>query len=460
MFAPLKTPRRSKWILRSAQNDRPVLCALFGHDAKFPVFQTSRRILALGALALVAPWTSLCHAAAELNLPDPLRFTSGETVKDPAAWARRRAEIIALYEQHVFGRTPGTTTKPIFEVRSEKRDALGGLATRREIRIYLLGDKTGPWCDLLLYVPTGATGRVPAFLGLNFPGNQGVTSEPDIPITPAWVIAFKGVPGIVKNHATDENRAAQSRRWPLELILKRGYAVATAGYAEIEPDRADAWQTNPLRRGLGQPASATERAPDEWGSVGVWAFGLSRALDYLQTTPEIDASRVALTGHSRLGKTALWAGARDQRFALVISSCSGEGGAALARRKLGERISDSIKGSGYWYCPRYKDYVDREETLPVDAHLLLSLIAPRPLYIGSATEDLWADPEGEFLAARHAGPVYALWGFGGVGRETMPPPDTAVGDRIGYHVRTGPHDILAADWKHHLDFADRFLKSP
>ena len=302
--------------------------------------------LAMSGLALLAAWPRLAQAD-DLQLPDPLRFADGGTVRDAADWARRRAEILAHYEQHVFGRTPATATKPACKLRSEKRDALGGLATRREIRVFPLGDKTGPWFDRLVYLPNGAKGRVPAFLGLNFFGNQSATAETDVAISTAWIIQQKGVPGIEKNHATPENRGAQVRRWPLELILQRGYAVATAGLGEIEPDHQEFLQDGPLRRALDPAANPESRAADDWGTISVWAFGLSRALDYLETVPEIDATRVALTGHSRLGKTALWAGARDRRFALVISSCSGEGGAALARRKLGERIADSIKSNSY-----------------------------------------------------------------------------------------------------------------
>ncbi|MBI5691086.1 MAG: acetylxylan esterase [Verrucomicrobia bacterium] len=394
--------------------------------------------------------------AAAIELPDPLRSSAGKTITAPAQWEQRRAEIIALYETHVFGPRITTTAKASFELRTEKPDALGGIAVRREIRIYLLGAKTGPWLDLLLYLPKGAPTKVPAFFGFNYMGNQSVTAEDDVTITPAWIRPAANTPGIVKNRATAENRGAQARRWPLELILRRGYAVATACFGEVEPDDVTGWTRSPLRTALGLRTTG-ERSLGDPGAIAIWAFGASRVLDCLESIPEIDATRVALTGHSRMGKTALWAAALDRRFALVVSNNSGEGGAALARRKQGERIADSVKLSGYWYTPRYRDYVDREEHLPVDAHWLLALIAPRPLYVSSATQDLWADPEGEFLAARHASAVYALWGHGGVTGE-LPPPDTPVGQHIGYHIRTGPHDILAADWSHHLDFADRFWR--
>jgi hypothetical protein len=402
--------------------------------------------LILMAAAAACSTIPLAGADAGLNLPDPLVGLDGKRVKSARAWmAKRRPEIIRLYEQHVFGRTPAPAAPIQYEKLSEKPDALGGLARRSIVRLYLLGRKDGPWADLMLYVPAAATRPVPAFLGMNYLGNQSVTMEPDIPITPAWIVGFAGVPGIVKNHATEASRAAQARRWPLEMILRRGYAVATLCYAEVEPDNANGKLTS-------------GRLESDWGAIGVWAYGLSRALDYLEKEPAVDARRVAVTGHSRLGKTALWAGAQDRRFALVISNDSGEGGAALARRKSGERIADSIKMTGYWYTAKYRDYVDKEETLPVDAHFLIALSAPRPVYVASASEDLWADPDGEFLAAKNAEPVYRLFGKRGLGVDRQPPPDRSAGSFIGYHVRTGRHDILAADWEHHLNFADRHLK--
>jgi len=362
--------------------------------------------------------------------------------------ASRRQEIIRLYEENVYGRTPKPDRAMTYKVLEDKKDALNGLARRKLIRLFLLGREDGPWADMLLYIPVSAKAPVPAFIGMNYLGNQSISAESDIPITKAWIRDLGPNPGIVNHRANEQNRAAQARRWPLETILRRSYAVATLCYAEVEPDDPDG--VNPgLRRAL----------PGDWGAIGAWAFGLSRAMDYLVKDSAIDARKVAVTGHSRLGKTALWAGAQDQRFAMVISNNSGEGGASLARRKTGERIADSVRVNRFWYTPKYRQYVDREETLPVDAHFLIALSAPRPVYVASASEDAGADPEGEFLAAKAAEPVYRLFNKKGLEIDKFPATDRSFGDYVGYHVRKGVHDILIADWEHYLNFADRHFNT-
>jgi hypothetical protein len=335
-------------------------------------------------------------------------------------------------------------------------NALGGRATRKEIMVWFTGRQDGPSMNLLLYVPNAAKKPVPAFLSLNFNGNHAVTSEPGIRLSDRWMAERPG--GCATNHlATGSCRGSEASRWPVEKILAHGYALATAYYGDLEPDFAEGWKLG-VRAALSPAGTNTTFKPDEWGAIGAWAWGLSRALDYLETDGAVDAKRVAVIGHSRLGKTALWAGARDERFAIVISNDSGEGGAALARRRFGERTANLNRSFPHWFCGNFKQYNDREDALPVDQHELIALIAPRPVYIASADEDRWADPRGEFLAARAAEPVYDLFAKAGLGVAEPPAVNKPVGDFIGYHLRSGKHDLTEYDWEQYLNFADRHFK--
>ncbi len=385
------------------------------------------------------------------TLPDPLAMRNGERVHDAKAWyERRRPEILELYRSEVFGRSPGRPAERNFEIASTDKGALGGLAVRKRVTVWLAG-RDGPKMDLLLYLPAGAKKPTPVFLGLGFEGNHTVSSDPGVPLAEEWALD-KATNAIVKRRAEEKSRGSAAQAWQLDKILEHGYGLATVYYGDIEPDLVGGvgYGIRPLFFRPGQ----TQPAPGDWGAIAAWAFGLSRAMDYLERDPVVDARRVAVIGHSRLGKTALWAGAQDTRFSIVISNESGEGGAAITRRDFGERIADLNAHFPHWFCGNFKKYDNRENDLPVDAHMLLALIAPRPLYVASAEGDQWADPRGEFLAAVNASPVYELLGKQGIGTDRMPALHQPIQHTVAYHIRAGKHGITAYDWEQYLKFAD------
>lgn len=385
---------------------------------------------------------------APYHLPDPLTMADGTRVTSAADWsARRRPELLALFRHHIYGVAPPAPANMRAVVTDLDRHALGGRAVRKQVTLYLDGSERGPQTSVLLYLPAGAKAPVPLFVGLNFHGNQAVAADPAIAIAHGWVAAPGK--GIVRHRATAASRGIEAGQWPIAQIVAAGYGVATFFPGDLYPD------------GEGQRAESIQpryaispSAPDGWGAIATWAWGLSRVYDYLATDTDVDRRRVIVIGHSRYGKAALWAGAVDPRFAMVVSNDSGEGGAALYRRDFGETIRVM---NDYWFAPRFKTYAGRADELPVDAHELVALIAPRPVYVASATEDWWSDPKGEFLAARGADPVYRLFGLPALEADNMPPPDQTIGGCVGYHIRSGPHDITAQDWAAYIAFADRHL---
>jgi dienelactone hydrolase len=343
----------------------------------------------------------------------------------------RRPEILELFRTHVYGRAPvGRPASLKFEVMESAKGVMGGAATRKQVRISYRGPGGEGAIKLVLFVPERAK-PAPCFLLIC---NRGATN-------------------------IDPTRAIKSAFWPAEQIVARGYAAAAFLNEDVDPDYHDGF-TNGVH-GIFDPPGV-KRPPDAWGTIAAWAWGASRVMDYFETDPAIDAKRVAVIGHSRGGKTALWAGAEDERFAFVISNDSGCGGAALARRRQpkAETIQAINRSFPHWFCENYRRYNNREDDLPVDQHMLAALIAPRLLCIASASEDLWADPEGEFLCGLEASRVYRLFGLEGLKADRQPPPDSPRHEgSIGYHLRTGQHGLTEYDWKCYLDFADQHLKA-
>lgn len=393
-----------------------------------------------------------------LPIPDSLACADGTRVTTSAEWMKkRRPEVLRIFEREVYGKTPEAKSGGLrFVTLAEDRQALGGAATRREIAVYFSA-KDSPHAEILLYLPNKHARPVPVFVGLNFCGNHAVSGDPAIRLSQGW-FSNDEKNGYVAHKATEQSRGSSARRWPVEEIIARGYGVATAYYGDFEPDH-NAGMADGVRPLFFKPGQ-TSPADDEWGAIGAWAWGLSRMADYLVTLPEVDANKLAVLGHSRLGKTALWAGAQDARFAIVISNDSGACGAALSKRIFGETVARLNRVFPNWFCGNLRKYSDNEAALPVDQHELIALVAPRPVYIASATEDWWADPKGEFLGGKLAEPVYALFGKKGLGVDVPPPAERSVGGSIGYHARTGKHDILLFDWVQFMNFADRHWGKP
>jgi len=390
----------------------------------------------------------------EYKLPDVLTCQNGKKVKTEKTWfKKRRPEILKLFTNEVYGKVPGQLAISEVKVWESADNALNGLARRKQLSLFFRKGERNLEVNVLMYLPKTME-KVPVFLAYNFTGNHTICSDPHIRLTESWVANNPSV-GIVNNQVTEQSRASDSQSWPVEEIIKAGYGLVTLYYGDIDPDKddfSDGIQPFFYREGQTYPES------DEWGSIAAWSWGLSRVMDYLDIEPLVDSKKVVVLGHSRLGKTALWAGAIDQRFAIVVSNESGCGGAALSRRKFGETVEAINTQFPHWFCSNFHEYNDKEELLPVDQHMLLALIAPRPLYVASAEEDKWADPRGEFLSAKYASAVYELLGLEGLPVNEMPEVNHPVMGTIGYHIRSGKHNLTPYDWQQYILFANKHFK--
>lgn len=365
------------------------------------------------------------------NLPSPLNGC-----KNAADWYdRRRKEVIREFETLMYGQIPPRPETIRFELKRKKNNVFDGRGSRREITIHLKNGRREHSVDVLWYLPEKRNGRIPVVVGLNFMGNAAATEETDIPPD----TKFK--PG------------QQAHRWQIPMLLDAGVSLIIAPRNSFFPDHKNGRKDSIFR--LFHPAAKLTQTHREYTAISAWAWGYSLLLELALTEPEVDPLRIWAHGHSRLGKTALWAVANDPRFAGAVSNDSGCCGASLARDKRAEteQLAFITKTFPYWFQAKLDEYANRDADLPLDQHWLAALIAPRPLLIASATEDVWADPYNEFRCAKAVGEVYKLFGVKGLGSAGFPNPDQPVfGERVGYYLRTGKHDVTATDWKFVLEF--------
>lgn len=357
------------------------------------------------------------------TLPDPLVMANGDPVTNAQMWVKqRRPEILEFYRTEIYGRIPDNAPRVTWQVTETDNNARGGTAVRRRV-VGKMGDRPdGPRMNLTIYTPARAEKPVPVLLNLTFgfpvgrprPGAFDLTGE----------------------------------------VLGRGWGYATLGYTDIQPDRADRWSEGVI--GLTLKPGQARPNPDQWGTISAWAWGVSRAIDYLQTDKSVNAKQIAITGASRLGKTVLWAGAQDERVAAVCAIVPGEMGASLIRRDWGETLDDMAQNFSWQFAGNFQKWVGKWNDLPVDQHLLIALCAPRPVYVNGGLSDQWSDPRGEFLAMVAAGPVYRLLGAKDLGVTELPPLDKPViSGSLGFHYHSRGHMAVPADWKAFLDFAER-----
>lgn len=385
------------------------------------------------------------------TLPDALTLQNGKKVQNAKEWYRkRRPEILKLFEENQYGKWPAKKPKLRYEISQDY--GLEGSAVRKQVTLYFSKDNDGPRVDVLIYLPKDATGPVPLLLNLSFSPNCLTVADPGVKEGRRW--DRQGNLSIVKSNP---EMAGHGLDATVREFLKEGYGFATLCYTDIEPDFKDGVKYGV--RSLYLKDGQTGPADDEWGAISAWAWGVSNVIDYFEKDPDIDAKRIALTGCSRLGKTTMWAGARESRIAVVIASCSGEGGAALSRRNFGETVAHLTAPTRYPYqfAANYGKYAADVTKSPVDANLLIALIAPRPLLLSTGSSDNWSDPRGEFYAAVEAGPVYELLGKYDLGTNVMPAAEKPIFNTLGYVMHDGGHGVLPQDWKYYLDFIKLYL---
>ncbi|SKB65903.1 glucuronyl esterase domain-containing protein [Daejeonella lutea] len=356
------------------------------------------------------------------TLPAMLKTQSGKLVTNKAQWEQsRRPEILRLFEDNIYGQVPKDYDSIRYSLSNEDKNAMNGKAHLKEVLIEVFRQNKSVKINLVLFIPNHVQKPAPAFLLIN---NRA-------------------------KDQTDPTRTVKSDFWPAEEGIAAGYTMAAFHNADLAPDDPKLFMNGVLQLYPEQLA-----ADNGMRAIGAWAWGASRVMDYFQNEALVDKDKVAIVGQSRGGKASLWTAAQDQRFALCVSNCSGSTGAKLARREFGERIRRINTSFPHWFNTNYKKFNDKESLLPVDQHMLIGLVAPRPVYATNATEDLWADPKGTFLALKHAEPVYSLYSLKtGLGAEAPVPNTAVIQSPLGYHNRIGVHNMTGFDWANFFRFA-------
>jgi hypothetical protein len=432
-------------------------------------------VVVAGAQGRPADFPEVSKLPSQPGLPDPLVMFDGERVADKEHWIRkRRPELKALFQHYMYGYMPdppawATEARVTPTIDREDGRFFDGKATKKEVTISF-GPPDCPKIHLLLVIPNARKGPAPVFLGMNFCGNHALVKDsgfgrPGVALPTAWI--YSHYPGVKDNHATEAGRGTQIDVWAIEQSIDRGYAVATFYSGDIDPDRPVVregiqphFPPHPSPSPPGGEGGVRGPGPHDWGTIAAWAWGLQRAVDYLQTDKAIDRRRIAVVGHSRLGKTALLAGAFDERIALVIPHQAGCGGTAPSRGKVGESVKQINNGFPHWFNGAFKEFNTQPDRLPFDQNCLTALVAPRPVLFSNAVEDTWANPEGQFQVLQATDPVYRFLGVEGLGAKQMPEPGKLLDSRLGYYIRPGKHSMTKEDWKIFLDFADKHLGKP
>lgn len=405
---------------------------------------------------------------APYTLEDPLEFVDGTKVATPADWARRRREILEIFAREMYGAEPPKPEALVTEL-VDRKVSVAGYAVRHRYRMWFKADKTGPCISWVVWTPRFAKKPSPVISFLNYRGNHELVCDGDIEVQQGWCRNGKFVKN---NRAIEQIRGRQQNQnedsvFPLQTIIARGYAVMSACYAEISPDPSRHEKEPEFRQEVFAYTGVFDLWPkrdpsrsDNITSLGAWAWVLSRGLDLAERIETIDAKKSVVTGCSRLGKAALIAAARDERFAVCVPNQTGGGGVPLAKRDYGENISTENRAFTHWYCTAYAKYAEAPwKTMKFDQHLFISAIAPRALLV-QGFGSRWFDTEGEYLSVKAASPVWKFLGKSGMPDVAWPDDfDTsAIGKDLGYVRRSQNHGISAYDWMWLMDFADGVFK--